>query len=440
MESLKSAAPRLQPSAWPSAALPWLILLAAATIGVERIDLLFWSAPFVLTPTLLFLGCLALAVLVLWVRHEIRIQWTVGFIFVIAFCALAVLTSLINGASLISVGRAAMLTLTAAGMWLLIAAAIHLGRPDLVRRGAAVSLGIYAAFAVAQQIVWFTSAREADLYWGPIHFNVPQLGAEMARIGGSTIDPNRSCLTLACITVLMVVKLPNAPAPRRWFQVGIVSLTSVLALLTISRSGLLLYACVVGGSWLIPFMGEFTRRTRWRILAGAGVALVLAAAVALIGFSRQITYLIETRLQVDPGSSASEHVVLLGEAVDAIVADPLILLRGAGFGNAYTLLGDVPAMAEAGKYANFHSGYATALVEMGVLGLALVVALMGRPLFSRWYGIAAGLLIFSTFYQAAADASYWLLLAIAWLTTKQAMEHRRIILPGAKAVPEKSTA
>jgi len=391
-----------------------LVVAGVACVGIERIDVLGGSGPLALTPALI-VSCLLIGTcLVLVIRRRIAFRWRLATALLLGFMGVALAGSALNGMAVLSLGRSALLAISILGGWALITLAVVMRRYDLLRWGAAAGLALFALFALLQVALWVSVGPPGLGRVGPIDLGLMQLGAELPRITGTTIDPNRACLTVTFFVTLLLARFPSLrPLPAAQ-QLIVAGLATALVIATWSRSGLLLYVIVVGGIWVLPALARLPRRTRWWVVSSVAVVGVSALLVTYLVASDTIEYLVRTRLLVAQGDSASEHITLWSIAFAAIAASPIILLTGIGYGRSYLLLENVGSMAGAGDHANFHSIYTTGLIELGIVGLVLLLAILALPIRSRWAPISIGLLTFGIFYQAMNDMSQWALLAVAW--------------------------
>jgi len=401
---------------WLQGALPIAVAAMVASTGLERVDLLAGRGPFTLTPAVLMSTVMVgLALTGLTTRTmRLRITPFLGVAACLVFVAFA--SVILNGASVTGLGRAGLFTLSVVGASIAVAIAAATSNMRALRFGAGVALLLYAAFALAQLVLWIALPLSAlaDLHFGIVDLTVKQLGSELPRITGSTVDANRSCLTLSMIATLLLGPLPGQRPLDKPREALIVTVLGVFALATLSRSGIVLFVIVLAGVWALPRLSRLSRRTV--VLAVCSAVVLAAIALLTVAWLAPdfIDYIVRTRLTVRPGDSASVHFALIEHAVGLVLSDPTILLTGIGFGTAYTVLGGFGAIAHAGDHANFHSAYLTALVEMGALGLIALAILLFRPIATRWWAISVGLAWFGVFYQSLNDSSQWLLLALAW--------------------------
>jgi hypothetical protein len=411
--------------------LSFLVVASVAAVGVERFDFLWWSGPFVFTPSVLIGLALCATVVVGLVRRWIAFRWRFGFAVLVALVVVALLSVLVNSSGTVGLGRTGLFALAIGAAWLSISVAALLGRFDLARLGAWIGLAVFVLTAAVQQVM-FLAGVGGTVLLGPLDLTISQLGAELSRTTGTTTDPNRACLTLSLLAVLLLARLPAVRRLSLRTQIAAAALLSLLALTTWSRSGLVLFAIVIVGVWIAPLLRGLSRRAALIIAGSFAGGIVVAVVIAVVAAPGMVEHLIMTRLVIQPGDSASEHFTLLELALQVIVEHPLVLLTGIGFGMSFTVLSDagIPSMATAGDHANFHSAYSTLTIETGLIGLALFLILLLRPIATRWAAISIGLVLFCIVYQSLMDVGQWMLLAIAWTvsTDVETTRERSILL------------
>ncbi len=412
-------------SASPGRWISIVVVVAIAATGNERVDLLWGSAPFSLTPNLAAYVVLIATVLISLARRQFRLKPRWGFGITVVFVVLAIVSVLVNGASLTGLGRGAILAVMAIGAWLLVSTVVLTRRYDLLRLGACLGLAVFVLNTLAQVMVWLIAGPGRVHTVGPFNLEVAQLGSELLRVTGASLDPNRSCLVLAVFVVLLLAPMPGLTQPSVPAQVVAVAATLILAVASWSRTGLVAYSIILVTVYLVPLIHRLSRRTIIKAGLIAVAALGAALGLAWIVIPNILEHLVMTRLVAQPGDSASEHVLLLETAIRLVVENPGILIIGTGFGMSFLILEPlaIPSMANAGDHANFHSAYATALIEVGLVGLIAYVLLVFRPLLSRWFGVAIAVAMFGVLYQNLLDASNWLLIAIGWILVS-ATDHR----------------
>ncbi len=191
----------------------------------------------------------------------------------------------------------------------------------------------------------------------------------------------------------------------------------VLLLLTLSRSALLAAASLA----LIAAWSAWRGRLSPGVMLAttSGVALVTALLLSSPDLRRQVGRALEplgARFSLAE-QSAQDHTRLLDRGMEEATASVRRAAVGAGYGESFLLLQDI---FPGNRYGNFHSLFLTVMVESGVFALMLLLVLLGVPLLydSPLRPMVAGLVGFNIFYQSLGEPTFWLVLALAWLSLR----------------------
>ena len=395
-----------------------LVCVAVLSAGFDRFDLFAGHGDFTFTPSIVT-SIVAIGVLgyfLLVKRMRLSISPRAGFAAILAACLViaAALSVVAGGFDSVPMRRLLLLALLIAGVGavLLLAGRFELGRE--VRIGAWIGLAIMLLLTAIQYGTWTTFGAGTEVWLGPIDVTAPTHGTVAPRPSGMSLDPNRSSLNAAFFAY--VIALDPWSRSRRSVLVawGALALAGAIVVASGSRTGLVLWLAVVlifvWRNRKASAMGRL--RKLLPILIGAVALLALGLLLIFVVKIDLVAYIAE-RLNFSEDASGGIHLQLYRIAWQLIAEDPGILLRGIGFGNAPSVLGEVFGDLTG---ANFHSLFASSLVETGLLGFMAICVIMLMPLWFRGRrAIAVLLLGFSIFYQANLDAAFWLAVGFLWL-------------------------
>ena len=388
-----------------NARLHWLIAAGVLFAGLERIDLLAGRGvnltPFVvMCPLLLFVAITTKSV----VDDNSR-RAKVGTIALALFLLFAFASLYVSDAPL-SPQRFVLVMLLSTGGWSLIHIVRRTKDYAAVRKGAVLGLGAYVILDLLQYFTYQQYGLDGPNFIGVIDVTINPYGPDTARLGGGSADANRGAMVVATYAYLLLGD-PVVSRARSWpWTSAVLLLGTALVILTLSRSGLLVFVLVMGGA--------IVRLVRYLTPAQIGIAHIAASGFVLwaVASSRlsSLTALdtLVGRLTLD-GSTLS-HFALIQRGLDAIGADTLLV--GTGYGSSYLYLQD---FFPDNIYANYHSLYVTVLLEVGLAALLVVLFLVAVPVFGPRCWLALGTVLFGVFYQAASDPIFWLQVAMFWL-------------------------
>jgi hypothetical protein len=389
----------------------WVVLIAA-----DRIDLLGGRGAFVLTPYLALTPIVIVSELFRRRRSGSAISVPrTGLVYtmLIATLVTVVLASSVGARDMqISAARALLLIAEIGGT--LAVVLLSADRPQLrqvLARGVAISLILFAVFDAAE-VVWWIGRAPETLRLGPalVHFGALQNVGPVPRLGGPVSDANRAGFVLL-FAWLVISEGERRPAIRHL----LLAFVTLFLALTISRSAWLGAATM----FLVMSARRRDHSTRKPALAGllllvAGIVLYFANPGVVERAASALTSPVAQRLSTSEGS-AQGHLALIergiGEATESVPTS----LVGLGYGNAHLVLQDV---FPGNKYGNFHSMYVSMFAESGILAVLLMLTLLLAPLIGGgpWRPLIAGAIVFNIFYQTPTEPAFWLALAAAWLT------------------------
>lgn len=407
------------------AALAATIAGVVALCGADRIDLAGGRA-FVTLPPSLFLYVIAIALLVIGIRSK-RLVITldrysaIGLISVAALAAIALVSIGIAGAPGQPLRRWVLLVLTIAGVWSVLLLARSANGLRWLRAGAWIGLGLAVLLSLIQLINWSPAQAGVPHWWGPIYLTSPTYGPIAPRPSGLSLDPNRGALVSAVLVYILAAdpwtRLRKNPR-LIWLALA---LSAVSALPTLSRSGLLVWGAVVLVA-LYRLIGEVGAR-RVLIPVGSGLALgLIGVGVVLSQSHTNLIALLQERLSFSSSDSGGQHIELVGMALTVLNDSWTRWITGVGFGNSTAF---TSAYFGGRDVANFHSFFVTFLVEMGVLGMLVAVALAAYPLVRSGRRVfTLALIVFGLVYQAHLDGVFWLALGMLWLTPEPSGDQR----------------
>lgn len=390
-----------------------------ALLGIERVDLLGGRAGFVVTPFLVFtplllaLETLRVGSFRLSVKPPDRRAAVYTLVLMCLVCVAVVST--LAAADVVDSGKRSM-DLVAVSVGTLLVA-LFFGRRPWVRRalasGAELGIALAFVFTAAQLVAFFGGTRVVHL--GPVSVDLTPLvyAGVVPRVSGQVQDPNRAGLLL--LFYVFLIARGREPGLRRRFGMAAGLL---LLLLTLSRSAILGSLAAGTVAFLTSRHARVSRPVLLAatVLIGGGAAVLLARPGARAGVEAGL-HPLRSRLSLSE-SSAETHVYLISKGLEEATASVHRATLGVGYGDAFTVLQDV---FPGNRYGNFHSLLVTLFAEAGVVALLLGVVLMGYPLLrpGPYLPMIAALWVFDLFYQANADPDFWLILALAWITSRQ---------------------
>jgi O-antigen ligase len=408
-----------------------LIVLGVAAAGIDRVDLLAGGGPFVLTPFVLIAPLIIVAAISHWAVKGVddkRPEYVRLGGWFVHFLCMVLLASLFFTETSRSVSRYILLLVLVAGGWALITLVRKTGKYGALRRGAWLGLLLYVGFDIIQ---WATFQGVLGLpeLGGMLNMNTSAYGAGVIRMGGGSVDPNRAALAIATYTFILIGDPMVSKARGVLSSSFILFLGTALALATISRSGLAVFACVMIGAIAAIWRSQTALQKIGAFLASSA-ALVWVLQSGLVE-TLNVVDIAEARLSISSEGSAESHFELFGEAWGLVNANPISFFIGHGYGSSFLYLQDFFPGQE---YANYHSMYLTLLVEAGVVSVLLICALLipaalgGR----RW--LAIGTILFGVFYQGLSDPIFWIQIAMFWALPMGAGRVR--LLPRTRPAPK----
>lgn len=386
--------------------------------GVERVDLLGGDGIFVLTPFIALVPVLAVAAAL--TRSKLPVhppaRARVGFWLLYLLCVLA-LISVFFSVSTRSVPRVALLILLVVGAWSVIYLVREVPRgADALRNGAIAGLVVYAALDVVQWLFYQRYGLGGPAFSGILNMQVTPHGERVVRLAGGSLDPNRAAVAVATYAYIILGDPFVARARARHLTAGVLALSGALVFLTLSRSGLVAFLLVLPGI-LAAFWRSQTAKQK---VATVGALAVSVVALANTSMVRALTSgsLLSSRLSLEEGGSTDVHIGLYGRAAEVLGGSFHRLAVGTGYGSSYHWVQDY---FPGSSYGNFHSLYATLVVEAGVMSLVLVLALLIVPALGprRWLALSTA--AFGVFYQGLADPILWLAVAMLWALPDHAL-------------------
>jgi len=396
-----------------------LVCVTVFSAGFDRFDLFFGGGDFTLTPSIItsIVAIVVTAYLVLFKGIRLQLSARAGFAAILAFCFLlaAVLSVVANGFPAVSVKRTLLLGLLVVGIGCVMILAARFDLSAEIRMGAWIGLVLMLVMSGIQYATWNMFGAGTEVWLGPLNVTSPTYGPIAPRPSGISLDPNRA--SLHAVFFAYIIALDPWTSGRRqgiarWVALALAG--GVVAAAG-SRTGLVLWAAVaLIFAWRAFRSGKPVRARNIWIAILAAVALLGALVGLLVAVLKVdlVAYLSE-RLDFSVEASGGMHFDLYRMAADLIGANPTILLTGIGFGNAPTVL---EGMFAKGDFANFHSLFATALVETGLLGFMAVAMIMIFPLWFRGRrAMALVFLVFSIFYQAHLDGAFWVEVSLFWI-------------------------
>lgn len=395
----------------------FLLVLWIALLGADRVNLLAGLGPFILTPFLILTPLvLALEGTRLGLaRGTIRIPpRTVPFLgLAAALLAIVSVSALLGGDPPLSIKRTALLIAHMSGTFLGGLVLLNQERPErILVRGAYLGLLLGLVFNVGQVYNWVTGNWDSGQEETELLFNLAPrtYGTILPRLSGTSIDQGQGGL-LAVFFLFIVYRF----APRSRLRTAMLGLGGIFLVGTLARAAFLAALVAAFALWL---QDRSIRFTRPQVVGAAAVGIALSLVVltfppeleTALGYLEPLTDRFSTR-----EGSSRVHLALIEHGWFVATSSLHNALLGIGYGNGLSVLQD---FFPGNRYANFHSLYVTLLAESGVFALGVGLVLLFTPLVlgGPFAPLLAGFLAFSVFYQANAEPTFWLILALAWLT------------------------
>jgi hypothetical protein len=390
-----------------------LLILWVALLGADRVNLLE-GAPFVFTPFLALTPVVVVAELLHRIANRQHIavpRPLIGYMAVTAALAGIVFASVSLSASP-STSSARALFLAAQIGGTLAVALLIIDRddlPGLLARGAALAVVVFVAFDAIAVASW-VGLTPLEFTLGPMAVNLESFSyaGVIPRLSGPVADPNRAGWSLIFIAYLIGIG-ERRPLLRR----TLIAVTIAMMVLTLSRSTLL----AATATFFVHTLSQRPLRfhVRTMVAAGLGAAAICAALIVVPDVPTpdlEIISPLAERFSVAEGSAQS-HVGLMQRGLEEATETVPRTMLGIGYGSSYLVLQDV---FPGNRYGNFHSLYVTIFAEAGIFALILTLLLFAWPLVrgSPLNALLIGAAVFSVFYQATTDASFWFTIALSW--------------------------
>ena len=409
----------------------FILISMVATVGMERIDFLGGTGSFRLTPFLIVAPFGLIIALMRGVpryllSRKAPTRLRLGSVLLLAFLVVAVISSVTSISVVGSLRRTALLGIVALAMWAFVGTARKFDNADLIRIGAVVGLIFFIIFDAAQWISHASGYRAAMGAGGFLDLGTQPFGNTLIRLSGGLLDANRATPVVAAYVYLLLADpWVRKKFTSRWASCALLALGVVLAVGTLSRSGGVMFVMVAIGA-LRAIFPRLKLRTLSAWIAGC-VAIVTAAVVGTIALAPKslIAAVFNSRFNLFTDGSALSHFGLYQKGFEILNSHPAVLLHGIGWGNTYLYLKNALGATYFGTahgtdyYTMFHSAYLTVVVETGVAGLLIFLAITITPMFSKRALLAIGVALFGVFYQALSDPAYWMVVAMLWLAPYQ---------------------
>ncbi len=398
-----------------SRALEAFIAVCVVAAATDRIDLARGGAPLVITPYIALIPCIMTVMVVRALSghraNPISRDARSGVFLMAGFIVLAMISVMAIGGDGLSTGRVLLLLALVVSAASIVWLALTVDTAWTLR---AAGWGLIAGSLVLDTLSLFSWLRFGTghaVLLGPIDITAGSIGQDIPRLSGLSLDPNRGAFTAAVAVHLVVLE----PLTSR-FRMAVVSLAALfgsglIVVASVSRSGAI--------AWLICAIGAVVQAPRGRQRRRVAGALMFASVTVVFVVARIISAngaidlaLVTNRLDLSEGTSGGEHLSLYRIAAESIAAGPMQPWVGAGFGRSYLEVAEVFAGS---TYGNFHSLYLTALVEMGIVGLVVILILVVAPTLSarRWLALAT--VAFGVFYQSIMDPIFWFVISLLWI-------------------------
>lgn len=390
-----------------------ILSLWIATLGLTRVNFLGGAADFMLSPFLLLsplvVGTGVMSTLGRGGNFTIPRGLDRFVVLVSALLAVILVSAFLSHDLATSARRTLLLCVQVVAV--VLAGLTLANRPDprrVLLAGAVAGLGISIFLNVLQAGHWFLGEWLPVPLAGVISTEPGNYSGIVPRLTGGSHDPNHGGLLIlgGCFLVYLL-----APAGR--WRTMLIWAGGLSCVLTLSRSVVLAGAMMIA---VIRFRERgmtITRRAATRTAGAIAVACLLLIFVPSIwGAIETIREVMGGRFTLGEGSSR-EHAAVMVRGWETATRDAKRLLFGVGYGNAFTVLGDI---FPGNKYGNFHSLFVTLFAESGVFAAALGIALFGIPLVrgGPFQPLLMALLTFNLFQQSQTEPAAWFWLLLAW--------------------------
>jgi hypothetical protein len=396
----------------------FLISVWVALIGAERIDFLDGGGSFVLTPFLILSPLIILIGLVCVIYRDSNSRWSFNLSAAIIPFVLSVLAFLILNLAATIFGldvtlgarRFILLMLIlvySSTIFLLLGKSINPTRALV--HGAYVGLAVYFLFSAAELVNWLTGMFTN---MPVINLVSATIGPFVPRVSGMSLDPNRGGMLIVVYTFIII-----RFAGRSKIRTTCFWLAAVMLLLTLSKTALIAAAVMLLVlSFQNPGWAVRNRRTIFNLAIGLAIISFLIFHSVDIGGADapfNLEEAIAERLAVSEEKSGGIHLALLMRGFEVAFSSMKNLLVGIGFGASHAVLND---FFPGNKYANFHCGYISVMVESGILSLGLFLFLYFYPVFRRksYLPLILAIASFNLFYQLTLDPFFWFCMLLFW--------------------------
>lgn len=391
-----------------------LISLAVGMALVDRVDLVAGRAAVSVTPFIALSPFLIIASLTLprdlqKLARKNLTQNSAAATWAAAGLMAAASASLVFAPGGRGVQRLALLALLITACWSLGKLVRATRNVKALRLGACIGLALYVVFDLLQ-LHWQRAGSPIGVDWhGIIDIGLSPYGQNVIRYTGAASDPNRAAMAIAFYTYLLLADPLTSRRLRPLVEYGLLATGTLLAALTLSRSGIAAFVLVMFASIAGILQRRRTMIGHWAVisvLVAAAAWLSTGAIASLFGGASTL----EGRATLRDGSSQS-HFLLIRRGIE-LGTHGWQALTGHGYGQSYLYVQDIFA---GDPYGNFHSLFITTLVETGVIGFGCVLVLLVAPLWSPRRTLALGLIAFNIFYQSLSDPIFWVIMATLWL-------------------------
>ncbi len=396
----------------------FLISAWIALLGAERIDFLNGDGPFILTP-FLTISPLIIVIGLYWsLAKDTHRPWpfnipdrTIPFVLaVLAFLILNLISIMFGLDPTLGTRRIVLLALILIYSSVILILMVRLENPvRILVHGAYAGLALYALFCGLEFICWL----DGSFGHLPLINLVPAtIGPFAPRVSGMSLDPNRGGM-LVVVYGFLLIKF----APRSGLRTWSFLLAVVLLLLSLSKTALIAGAVmVIVLSLSTPGWTLKNRRAILNVIMGLAVIIVLILYLVDIGGPESpfdLEQALTERLAMGQDRSGGIHLALIQRGLEISFSSIENLLVGIGFGSSHMVLDD---FFPNNKYANFHCGYLSILVESGLLSLLVFIFIYLYPAVMRreYLPLILALAVFNLFYQLTLDPFFWFSILLLW--------------------------
>lgn len=417
------------------------LVLYLTSLSIFRIDLFAGKGSFSLTPALLLSLLLIPVIGVFVLSGNVTVKKSVAyFMFILLVFAGWCLISIVPIIGFIQIKRFVLFLVIILST---ISFTILLSRSNQIKKitelFSAYFIKIYLLFSTIDVLIYTLPNVEPLIHrYLPVYdTELSHIGYYIIRLKGGFIDANVGGFFMIFLFLML-----------HYFSVGKNKriILSVLIFCTFSKSAIGTFLFLNLILWISNLnikelnIKISTTLSYYRVkMLFVSVILMTVFGYILISTNLvdRVSNAVSARLSEKDGST-SIHLALIKEGLNFISNNPLYLIKGYGFGSSSIL---TQKFFPGDKYANFHSEYITFLVEIGIIGTLLYLAIYVIPAITFVFNkvkyknifLLLALLAFAmenVLYQQYLFHYYWVFIGMVWVlpsltTTEEYVEYHK---------------